>query len=48
MMRLLDDPYAFDQAAGQAASELMQWSLRQIEHSRPIGYEAFVNFDGWW
>lgn len=48
MMRLVADPWAFDKAAGQAASELMQWSLRQIEHSRPIGYEAFVNFDGWW
>jgi phage terminase large subunit len=36
MMRLGADPWAFDQAAGQSASELMQWSLRQIEHSRRL------------
>jgi hypothetical protein len=48
MMRLITAPYAFDPAGGQAAAELMQWSLRQIECSQPIGYEPFANFDGWW
>src|SRR5260370_30100638 len=48
MMRLSSDPYAFDPAAGQAASELMQWSLRQMEHSRAIGYEPHVDFSRWW
>ena len=44
-MRLNADPYAFDQAAGQAASELMQWSIRKMEDNRPIGYEPLVNWD---
>lgn len=48
MMRLSSDPYAFDQAAGQAASELMQWSLRQMERSQPIGYEPHIDWNNIW
>jgi hypothetical protein len=44
IMRLLADPYAFDQTAGQAASELIQWSIRQMEQSRAIGYVEHVNW----
>jgi hypothetical protein len=47
-LRLASDPYAFDQAAGQSMSELMQWSPRQMERSRAIGYEPHVDFSRWW
>lgn len=45
IMRLAADPYAFDPDGGQAASELMQWSLRKMEDNRPIGYVEHVNWD---
>jgi hypothetical protein len=48
MMRLAADPYAFDQAGGQAASELMQWSLRQMERSRYPFAAEHVNWDLLW
>jgi hypothetical protein len=48
MMRLAADAYAFDQAGGQAASELMQWSLRQMERSRSPFAAEHVNWDLLW
>jgi hypothetical protein len=45
MMRLAADPYAFDQAGGQAASELMQWSLRQMERTRCPFITEYINWD---
>ena len=48
MMRLNADPYAFNPEAAKAASETMQWALRRIERSRPIGYEPCVNWNSAW
>jgi phage terminase large subunit len=47
-MRLSSDPYAFDQAGGQAAAELLQWCNRQMERSQPVGYEPFVDWNLVW
>jgi len=49
MMRLAADPCAFDQVAGQAVSELMQWSLQQMERSRsPFAVEHVDSNLVWW
>jgi len=41
------DPYAFDPAGRQAMHEMMQQTLRQLERSRSLFYEPYVDFSQW-